>query len=117
MSSKKLVAISMILVTLALAGCAGKHTFGHSVEIDGRDYFVWGRPDNKTPTPTLEDGDSIDFADYILELPPWDIVCSPGRDDTLTIDWSNTMTITDALSQTIVIQGPATVRFGEGASR
>jgi len=117
MSSKKLVAVAMILATLALAGCAGKHTFGHSVEIDGRDYFVWGRPDNKTPTPTLEDGDSIDFADYVFNLPPLEIVCSPGLSDTLTIDWPYTMTITDALSQTIIVQGPATVRFGEGGSQ
>jgi len=39
---------------------------------------------------------------------------APDLDDWLLIDWSDTMTVTDALSQTIVIQGPATVRFGEG---
>jgi len=42
---------------------------------------------------------------------------TPDLDDWLLIDWPDSIIITDALSQTMVIQGPATVRFGEGGSR
>jgi len=39
---------------------------------------------------------------------------TPDLDDWLLIDWPDSIIITDALSQTMVIQGPVTVRFGEG---
>ena len=69
-----------------------------------------------TPTPTPTATPELDVNGWIEWLTSqWHF--TPDLDDWLLIDWPDSIIITDALSQTIVIQGPATVRFGEGASR
>jgi len=69
-----------------------------------------------TPTPTPTATPELDVDGWIEWLTSqWRF--TPDLDDWLLIDWPDSIIITDALSQTIVIQGPATVRFGEGKSR
>ena len=64
--------------------------------------------------PDVSIGDSIDFDDYVFELPPLEIRCSPGLSDTVTIDWPHNIHITtDQLSGTLSMRGPATIRFSE----
>ncbi len=61
----------------------------------------------------IQAGDEIDFGDDTSARLPMLILVSPILTDSLTIDWLGTLFITDALSQTTIIQGPATVRFSE----
>lgn len=68
-------------------------------------------PPTATPIPGdliySEDGIALYYSDYTFV---------PMSNIAYHIDWPYTITITDALSQTTVIQGPITVRFGEGAT-
>lgn len=60
----------------------------------------------------IEPYDSIDWDDVLR--PASQHVFTPVLDDVLLIDWPFSIFITDTYSTTIVMRGPATVRFSEG---
>lgn len=63
-------------------------------------------------SPDVQIGDSIDFDDYVLP-PRTLLVDSLELHQTLVISCAHTMILTDALSRTIIFEGPATVRLIE----
>jgi len=69
-----------------------------------------GEPIPPTPTPTATPEFDVDgWIEWLISQ--WRF--TPDLDDWLLIDWPDSIIITDALSQTTVIQGPATVRFND----
>jgi len=64
-----------------------------------------------TPTATPELSSYIEITEDLFL--PMDFDYLPTSEDKMLIDWPHTILITDAFSQTTVIQGPATVRFSD----
>jgi len=73
---------------------------------DAEDVYVL----TETLTPAPDDMIYVD--DGALVLSHYTFSLLPESDSVLFIDWLHSITITDALSQTTVISGPAIVRFG-----
>ena len=68
-------------------------------------------PEYKTSSIIVDEYDEDGWAEWEL-TPQWNY--SPATlDDVLFIDCSHTLSITDAFSQTVMIAGPATVRFSD----